>query len=419
MDQVTIADTVQNEAPHVTKPPSLLKLPDELLLQIALCLRGHMSQPDPQRDMRSLAATCQQLTTVARDALFHAPILRSSKVDLFLDLLFAYPTLRNKIKSLTIETKEARGQEILPQTISGLKSHLLLDCIYEVEQLPIALETKEWWVADLQVTRFPTHGTLLTLLLAMLPCMKELYLGGSMLLNFPLFRDLLPTLDDKEYLEDLGSVGVYSNWDNPNLTCITAMLGYKLTVLELPNHFRLITETPWWFSEDVQSISQYFPNLQWLSLPFEAVEQDEDCRTILPYTLQELVFTDGEGSTSWLLQVCRLKPTHFPSLRRISVYYRIRDSASKVTLFESLDAVEVEYFEHMPECCLRSGDAFFHPWCYTAAELKVSMAATHEAYFQEIQAEVAKRKISAERRQARLVNKGLQAIRHLFANNTE
>jgi hypothetical protein len=195
--QPTITDTIQDNTPHDSTTSALLQLPDELLLQIALELRDDIAQPDPQRNMRNLATTCKTLTSIAREALFHAPILRSSKADLFLDVLFTYPTLRNKIKSLTIETKEAQAEfecvtkyrgevdNLVPCAIPRLKPGLLRNCITEVQKLQIGSETKEWWIADLQATTFPTHGTLLTLILIMLPHVEELYLGGSMLFNFP------------------------------------------------------------------------------------------------------------------------------------------------------------------------------------------------------------------------------------------
>jgi hypothetical protein len=161
--------------------------------------------------MRSLAVTCKRLSAIVRYALFQEPVLRSSKVNVFLELLFMYPTLRTKIKGLTIETKEIQGEEFLPDTIPGLKPQLLRDCIREVENLPINPAVKSWWVADLRAEKFFMHGTMLTLLLAMVSGIKELYLGGSILINLPLFRGLLSIMDAKVDLELPKSVYMYSS----------------------------------------------------------------------------------------------------------------------------------------------------------------------------------------------------------------
>jgi hypothetical protein len=185
-----MTDTIQDNMPHDSTFSVLLQLPDEILIQIALELRDDIAQPDPQRDMRSLATTCKQLTPIAREALFHAPILRSSKADLFLDVLFTYPTLRNKIKSLTIETKEAqaefecvtkyRGGSGQSRTLrhSPSEARAITELHHRGSEAADWIETKEGWIADLQATTFPTHGTLLTLIFIMLPHVEELYLGG-------------------------------------------------------------------------------------------------------------------------------------------------------------------------------------------------------------------------------------------------
>jgi hypothetical protein len=151
----------------------------------------------------------QALDPVVREALFHAPLLRSSKVDLFLDILFTCPALRNKIKSLKVESKETHAEPKgmtypfleMPTGIPGIKPQLLRYCVAEVRKLAIDADTKEWWVADLRVKSLLTHGTLLNLLFAMLPCIEELYLGGPLLANFPLCRGMLPELDHPEEYE--------------------------------------------------------------------------------------------------------------------------------------------------------------------------------------------------------------------------
>lgn len=89
----------------------------------------------------------------------------------------------------------------------------------------------------------------LCLIIAMLPNLKELYLGGSRMISFPFFRDF-----DNRF-----------NWDNPNISRLASLLSGKLTHLELFNFEIAGCPCDFCLNEPpVCHIVEYFPNLEWL-----------------------------------------------------------------------------------------------------------------------------------------------------------
>jgi hypothetical protein len=220
------------------------------------------------------------------------------------------------------------------------------------------------------VKSFLTHGTLLTLLFAMLTCIEQLYLGGSFLANCPLFRGMLPELDHpKEYEFGLHDWDPVSNWDCPNLSCVAEMLGSKLTALELPTPFSITSEPR--NPSSVQSIRPYFANLKWLSVPSESIIDALACHTIISPILEGLALTNnvvGLKTADWLLQVSINKAKYFPSLHKISCYHGVAIQ-NEPGLLQSLQAAGIEYFEHVLDYQNSLGEENWHPWCYTPEQL--------------------------------------------------
>ncbi|KAF1848622.1 uncharacterized protein K460DRAFT_364617 [Cucurbitaria berberidis CBS 394.84] len=403
---------------NATRPFALLKLPNEILLQIALNLSGSVKQPDPQADLLSFALTCKQLAPLARESLCHAPILQSRKIHMLLKSLYTYPNLRTKTRSLTIETRESRGLQELPTPLPGLEPGLLWQSICEIHTLSIDKETQEWWIADLKATSFTFPGPLLCLLIALLPHLKELYLGGSSLCNFPLFRNMLPALDDINGLQIPFLLTQISNWDHPNLSCVMNMLSSRLTVLELPNDFRISTNANAWQVAEARGIPTYFPELRRLILPSNAVVS-KPCQEIIPSKLESLVLTDARVPEidAWLTSVARSKKQLFPCLRKVALYYRYKAPPAPQPFLQSIAAAGLDYSEYRPSCCLRIVDAFWHPWMYTADEIDASVQTMHDDFQKDLDRENAKHQLKVERERARLLDKCLLALRDLFSED--
>lgn len=435
--------------------PTMLQLPDEILLQITLNLSESVKQPDPQRNLMNLALTCKQLAPLAREALCHAPIVQSSNVLPLLRTLFAYPALRSKARSLTIETKETRSEHTMPHPLPKLDSHMLRHCTLTIRSLPfVDGETKDWWIADLKASFFQFPGPFICLLITMLPRVQELYLGGSVLFNLPLFRAMLPALDNTSATSTVtnshpqfqirrrrglfgGSVSPVirriSNWDLPNLSPImTSLLGPRLTHLELPNDMRLSPDDAPRHIEAIVDIATTFPHLIFLSIPAGAVWHYRP-DAIIPQTLQHLVLTDvqsihqvgdweddlammklGQAPPDHLRRRTSPAQTFFPNLSKLEVFYRLRERPASASFYGLMAEAGITYKEHIPEHCFIGGREFWHPWLFAGeGELERAEGRMHDEYkVMWIKAKKRKR-IAREKELERSNQMARLALRHL------
>ncbi|KAJ4383684.1 hypothetical protein N0V86_001739 [Didymella sp. IMI 355093] len=370
--------------------PSLLSLPTEVQLQIATHLVGdgkRRSKHDgknhcPVQDLLNTALTCQQLALVGREALCSAPVLQSSKADVLISFLSKYPNLTKKIKCLTIETKETRKDKAYPVHIAHLDLDVLKYCKRHVRRLPIRKYVQDSMIASLKAHRFEDHSVLLGLLLTMLPQLTRLYLGGSILLNFPLFRSMMPNEpEDTDWRKPDWAAG-------PDQTWILPLIGPQLTHLELPIDLRRSAEANIWTPLSIRNLPYSFPRLQWLSIPHMAATEitQTHAEDVVPRSLHTLILTDarctcfGAFSRGLVPDEPSPSPPIFPHLRRIELYYRYPSPGTDPSVIAKLARADIAVSEYIPACCLRSGDEFYHPWKYTAGEIGALEESRHEAY---------------------------------------
>jgi hypothetical protein len=166
---------------------------------------------------------------------------------------------------------------------------LVLACSREAKRLPIPWEVKARWMKKLHTTAFPFHGTLLCLLLTMLPNLEGLCFGNARLINYPLLRDMLGINWGYDHEWKQERMDVVSHWNSSSLSCTLSLLGAKLTVLELPPDCRFPT-TNKLYRSGFSSIPVPFPNLRWLSVMFDSVNH-QSCRKVISPKLRELVLT--------------------------------------------------------------------------------------------------------------------------------
>jgi hypothetical protein len=364
---------------------SLLSLPVELQLQIAVYLVGDGKRDGkndrPVRSLLNTALTCQQLASVVRQVLCTAPILQSSKVDILIAFLFKYPDLTNKIKHLTIETRETTNiDKAYPAHISHLSPCVLSACKRHVRHLPIRKYTEDQLIGLLKAPRFEDHSVLLALLLTMLPSLRHLYLGGSILLNLPFLRPMIPNEpDDTDWRKPDWTSG-------PDLSWVLDLIGPRLTHLELPVDLRRNPEANMWTALSIVALPSYFPRLEWLSIPHMAATEitKTSARDVVPPRLHTLILTDArcncfEAFSRGLVHSETSDPV-FPKLKRIEMYHRYPSPSADVDVLEKLRNAGIEVFEYVPDCCLRSGDEFYHPWKYTPDEIRGLEESRHKEY---------------------------------------
>lgn len=372
---------------HNATSSLLLQLPDELLLQIASSLPGTVPEPTQQRDLRSLALVCKRLAPIAQETLHERPIVYEQEAVTFLEHLFSDPAARKRVRSLTIEPKfDPTLKDDLYRApgnaLPALQPDLLQQCMLEIQNFPIEAQTKEWWISDLSKDQ-NLYMPVLCLIVAMLPNLKHLYLGGSRWISFPFFRH----------------VHEYSAWESPNMTCLADLLGGKLERLELSNFelcFCPCVPRPW-----TCPVAKYFPKLRWLAMSTSVIDWNEsDFVVNMPANLEEVVFRDNGFCTEFeekLLKLSSLKQASFPNLKKVSVYWiedpeedarRDREHGfaaegdpwyTEAEFSEPLRAVGVEYLEYkcLPGSMNMKGFKYWasiwgpgnHPWCYSNEEL--------------------------------------------------
>ncbi|KAF3041189.1 hypothetical protein E8E11_002869 [Didymella keratinophila] len=364
--------------------PGLLGLPTELQLQIAVYLvgdgkrDGKVDRPVPS--LLYTALTCQQLASVVREALCTAPVLQSSKVDILIAFLFKYPDLMNKIKHLTIETQETHKDKAYPVHISQLSPSALSSCKRHIRRLPIRKYIQDQMIALLNAPRFEDHSTLLALLLTMLPSLTHVYLGGSILLNFPFLHTMIPNEpDDTDWRKPDWAAG-------PDLVWVLDLIGPALTHLELPIDLRRNPEANIWTPLSIVKLPSYFPKLEWLSIPHMAATEitKTSAADVVPPLLSTLILTDArcdcfEQFSKGLVDD-NSGSSSFPELKRIEMYHRYPLPGTDADVIEKLASAGIEVFEYDPDCCLRLGDEFYHPWKYTLEDIAGLEESRHKAY---------------------------------------
>ena len=365
--------------------PGLLSLPTELQLQIAVYLVGDGKRDGkndrPVRSLLNTALTCQQLASVVREALCTSPVLQSSKVDILIAFLFKYPDLIPKIKHLTIETRETTNKDkAYPVHISHLSPCVLSACKRHIRHLPVRKYIQDQLIALLKAPRFEDHSVLLALLLTMLPSLTHLYLGGSILQNFPILRTMIPNEPDNTDWRK-------PDWaSGPDLTWVINLVGQRLTHLELPVDLRRNPEANAWTPLSIVALPSYFPRLEWLSIPHMAATEitKTACADVVPPQLHTLILTDARCNCFEQFSRGLTKEKNgeslFPSLKRIEMYHRYPSPGTDVDVIEKLANAGIEVFEYDPDCCLRSGDEFYHPWKYTLEEIGELEGSRHKAY---------------------------------------
>lgn len=105
------------------------------------------------------------------------------------------------------------------------------------------------------------------------------------------------------------------------------------------------------------------------------------CADVIPAALQTLILADARCDCFPVFAQGLLDgeaPTggRFPALEKVVLYHR----------FASAE-VGVEVEEHVPVCCLRSGDEFWHPWRYGVGEEGEREVQRHHAYDREADTE--------------------------------
>ena len=371
--------------------PGLLQLPPELLLNIAIRLVGDPKDIHNARHLFNLALSCRKLAPIAREALCVNPILESRKVRAMLRFLFVHPELAVKIKTLTIETTEMEGHEYQS---TNLDWDLWRQCERHIESLPalpfVRNKLKGWLDSGTFIPQL-----LLTLLPTVLPNIKQLYFGGAMLNYLPCVQVLI---SNKGFFNEAALNWQPSTEPKWELEWLLLNMGPKLTALELPvDMWRCHVVYDFYVNVKAPQLTRLpsiFPNLRFLSVPYVAIMPIVDVllKEMGLQSLETLVLTTVlcncfVDSIMPLLLNKQQHPSLLPRLSSVMLYHRsvatqehwcgpIMDEHS----VEQLARIGIQVSEYMPQCCLRFGDEYHHPWKYTTDELDAWQIERHIEY---------------------------------------
>jgi hypothetical protein len=318
---------------------SLLDLPNELLSEIADGLQGKYRNDH----LRSLSLVCSRFRDIAQEKLLCEPKFKLGHIHGYLWGLGRHPTLQHKVRRLEIFSS-GEGRVVDPFTeyrnsfLIGTGAYNSVKCPPELSQDKFFLRKCSEVINYVYGTKQPSSqphlakhveawnyalhsdvvAALLGILLAILPNLKELYLGATWLMDFPIFRGILHSEAPSYHPR---------NWKHSWLNNVFDQLKPRLEILEFPTDFGSftfgrLTRTPFDFRS--------FPSLKSLSVPMCSLHWCESFHTppadpkyIFPPTLELLRISEcDEDTTNFMNEVCLAKKKgHLPNLTSVELYF--------------------------------------------------------------------------------------------------
>jgi hypothetical protein len=224
-----------------------------------------------------------------------------------------------------------------PNPIPALDSALLSKAISHIGTLNIDQNTKQQLTKWLNTgNEFDGPQTLLILRLTMLPNLRELYLGGSILYNFPLQPLLTPSSAPSRIFDEISS-------HDASLSTLLSLFSRKLTVLELPTEFRTRFYNDDRYRGRVYHIPTFFPELRTLIMPSKLLYHQYPTE-LIPTKIRTLVLTNCKGreAEEWVVQLAEAKKTLCPDLGKVSLYHCRRAPFAELSSREVLKKAGIE-----------------------------------------------------------------------------
>ncbi|KAH4087173.1 hypothetical protein HBI55_240290 [Parastagonospora nodorum] len=196
---------------------SIYDLPTELLFQIG----AHFTHNDRNQDVLQLSLVSKRWRNIAQEWLIKAPRFKLTHVDKYISQLIRHERLQPQVTSLEICSL---SEHRIPRNQYGLAIRLYHPTRAPVGADPdfIASDALQWKVA----MRQDCLPALLAVLVSMLSNLRELKLGNTWLMDFPILSKMLsPNV--------IASSMIPSPWLHPWLEGIKDTLRPKLAVLRV------------------------------------------------------------------------------------------------------------------------------------------------------------------------------------------
>ncbi|KAH3993078.1 hypothetical protein HBI10_208850 [Parastagonospora nodorum] len=295
---------------------SIYDLPTELLFQIG----AHFTHNDRNQDVLQHSLVSKRWRNIAQEWLIKAPRFKLTHVDKYISQLIRHERLQPQVTSLEIcslsEHRIPRNQYGLairlyhptrapvgadPDFIARCES--IINTAY-CQQTRIGNSDALQWKVAMRQDCLPA---LLAVLVSMLSNLRELKLGNTWLMDFPILSKMLsPNV--------IASSMIPSPWLHPWLEGIKDTLRPKLAVLNVPADMSCLH-----LSRQANTVRA----LWWLSGPHQFAPPDP--RELFPPSLQVLRVSEADPQTHRFVEhLYKAKiGGHLPALRRIEVCYML------------------------------------------------------------------------------------------------
>lgn len=346
-------------------------LPDELLLQIG----SHFVHLNRNSDLARLAFVSRKCRNVAQEWLLKIPRFNLTHIDKYLWELAHHEYLQPQIRSLEIWSKsenrlprDGKGRiirEYRPIPAPNTWNPKFVDkCNEIIEHFALDNKSKSKWAIALQNDCIPA---LLGVLICVLPNLKQLKLGNTWLLDFPMFSDMLSG----------GNASRMLPWGHES-TFMEGQLQLLLQKLEYLDVSADMSCT--WFHSRVTTTVFTFvniKNLKEIGVTMRALwwrpswgRWLTDPREIFPGTLEVVRISEANDWTLYFLGCLCIarKGGHFPGLRRVELYFMESFEAMEYTWDEVHDMqrmckqAEISLYIYFPAHELKTWEVGCAPW---------------------------------------------------------
>ncbi|RAR10727.1 hypothetical protein DDE82_001118 [Stemphylium lycopersici] len=322
------------------RPSPIGRLPNELLLNIA----AQITHLDRNWDLANLALVSKRWRAVAQEWLLKEPRFHVHFMQRYMCEVRKRQELLVQVKTVEIwsnsqelkerqknhsERKHGSSSAIRPKSYLSISApecmtrdaDFMETCTEIIERKSSNAEDQEDWNSALETDVIPS---LFSVLLCMLPNLRELKLSDAWMIDFPFLTTALSASATQNIIMPLDWAGKRGYQSDA-----IAALFTRLTVLEIPTDM-----TAMCFSRGIAMPFDFrnFSNLREVAITMRAISLfiplgthagPIDPREMFPKTLELLRITEASYATAnFLNQTCLSKKTgHFPHVRRVEVYH--------------------------------------------------------------------------------------------------
>ncbi|KNG46391.1 hypothetical protein TW65_87031 [Stemphylium lycopersici] len=308
------------------RPSPIGRLPNELLLNIA----AQITHLDRNWDLANLALVSKRWRAVAQEWLLKEPRFHVHFMQRYMcevrkrqELLVQVKTVEIWSNSQELKERQKNHSERKHGSTSAIRPKSYLS-ISAPECMTRDADFMETCTEIIERKKTDVIPALFSVLLCMLPNLRELKLSDAWMIDFPFLTTALSASATQNIIMPLDWAGKRGYQSDA-----IAALFTRLTVLEIPTDM-----TAMCFSRGIAMPFDFrnFSNLREVAITMRAISLfiplgthagPIDPREMFPKTLELLRITEASYATAnFLNQTCLSKKTgHFPQVRRVEVYH--------------------------------------------------------------------------------------------------